>query len=183
MFDYRKVAIAARLSSIFGIWPTLVIFTTPIITYQEPVGSICSLQFLVAHYLLGPSSISRVTLRWKNTQTLPESFQTFKIQFREFPSSHTTSYSGSNRIFNHRSSCKINIQICWFHATFMQVASNCPPFVNILKPGKKRAGLRCSCFAILAARLIAVLAELAAHHWEYLMGLITYITTRYILYI
>ena len=48
---------------------------------------------------------------------------------------------------------------------------------------KKRAGLRCSCFAILAARLIAVLAELAAHHWEYLMGLITYITTRYILYI
>ena len=132
MFDYRKVAIAARLSSIFGIWPTLVIFTTPIITYQEPVGSICSLQFLVAHYLLGPSSISRVTLRWKNTQTLPESFQTFKIQFREFPSSHTTSYSGSNRIFSHRSSCKIHIQICWIHATFMQVASNCPPSVDSL---------------------------------------------------
>ena len=48
--------------------------------------------------------------------------------------------------------------------------------------GKKTRRLRCSCFAILSARLIAVLAELAAHHWGYLMGLITYVTTRYILF-
>jgi hypothetical protein len=85
------------------------------------------------HYLLGPvASLGGSFYRWKNTQTLPESFQIFKIQFREFPSSHTTSYSGSNRIFSHRSSCKIHIQICWIHATFMQIASNCPPFVDSL---------------------------------------------------
>ena len=163
MFDYRKVAIAARLSSLFGIWPTLVIFTTPIITYQEPVGSICSLQFLVAGTICWAPVASLGGSLWdeKNTQTLPESFQTFKIQFREFRSSHTTSYSGSNRIFNHRSSCKINIQICWFHATFMQVASNCPPFVNILKPGEKNA----QAFGVAASPSSLLVSSLSWPSW------------------
>ena len=97
--------------------------------WQHMIPSI----FSGRHYLLGPvASLGGSFYRWKNTQTLPESFQIFKIQFREFPSSYTTSYSGSNRIFSHRSSCKIHIQICWIHATFMQIASNCPPFVDSL---------------------------------------------------
>ena len=69
---------------------------------------------------------------------------------------------------------------CNFHASCIKLPSICE---HLETWEKKTRRLRCSCFAILAARLIAVLAELAAHHWEYLMGLITYITTRYILYI